>query len=187
MDYHQHFATPGMVGDPHFIVPLLSKEILCYSIQGYPGLAFNLLYSKQLVINAEFVDSEGDTTEVTWIGKLAVIAKKSNTSNAVVFDSVQQELMVVGKGSFKAAVVKEVVFSEDGTIKFIESINKQAGNPIVHVVFTKPEAKLDITFYTNHLDINWNVQYEEVSELHGLIGELEKFHHLLSDYSYIAM
>lgn len=161
-----------MVGDPHFIVPLLSKEFLCYSIQGYPRLAFNLFYSKKLVINAEFVDSEGDTTEATWIGKLAVIAKKSNTSNAVVFDSVNQQLIVVGEGSFKAAFIKEVVFSEDGNIKFIESINKQAGNPIVRVVFTKPEAELDVTFYTNHLDINWNVQYEEVSELHGLIGEL---------------
>ena len=118
------------------------------------------------------MDSEGDTIEATWIGKLAVIAKKSNTSNAVVFNSVNQQLIVVGEGSFKAAFIKEVVFSEDGNIKFIESINKQAGNPIVRVVFTKPEAKLDVTFYTNHLDINWNVQYEEVSELHGLIGEL---------------
>ena len=172
-----------MVGDPHFIVPLLSKEFLCYSIQGYPGLVFNLFYSKKLVINAEFVDSEGDTTEATWIGKLAVIAKKSNTSNAVVFDSVNQQLIVVREGSFKAAFIKEVVFSEDGNIKFIESINKQAGNPIVHVVFTKPEAKLDVTFYTNHLDINWGVQYEEVTELHGLIGELEQFHQLFSTCS----
>ena len=161
-----------MVGDPHFIVPLLSKEFLCYSIQGYSGLAFNLFYSKKLIINSEFVDSEGDTIEATWIGKLAVIAKKSNTSNAVVFNSVNQQLIVAEEGSFKAAFIKEVVFSEDGNIKFIESINKQAGNPVVRVVFTKPEAKLDVTFYTNHLDINWNVQYDEVSELHGLIGEL---------------
>ena len=163
-------------GDPHFIVPLPSEEFLCYSIQGYPGLAFNLFHSKKLVINAEFVDSEGDTTEATWIGKMAVIAKKSNTSNAVVFDSVNQQLIVVGEGSFKAAFIKEVIFSEDGNIKFSQSINKQVGNPTVHVVYTKPKAEFDVSFFNNHLDINWNVDYEEVYELHGLIGEFGYFH-----------
>ena len=32
-----------MYGDPHFSVPLLHGGKLCYSIQGVPGLAFNLL------------------------------------------------------------------------------------------------------------------------------------------------
>ena len=75
-------------GDPHFIVPPLLKEVLCYSIQGYPGLAFNLIYNKNFIINAQFVDSIGDTTEATWIGKLAVIPQNATSSNAVIFDSV---------------------------------------------------------------------------------------------------
>ena len=48
----------GMVArDPHFRVPLLSDDTLYYSIQGYPGLVFNLIYSEDFVINALFVDS----------------------------------------------------------------------------------------------------------------------------------
>ena len=162
-----------MVGDPHFIVPLSSNKSLCYSIQGYPGLAFNLFYSKNIVINAHFVDSVGDTTEATWIGKLAVIAKRFNTSNAVVFDSVSQQVTIVGKGSFKAAFIKDVRINENfnGDIKIIESVKRQVGNPTVHVAYVNPRAEFDVSFYNNHLDINWNVQYEEINELHGLIGE----------------
>jgi len=159
-----------MVGDPHFLVPLLSKHLLCYSIQGYPGLAFNLIYNKNFIINAQFVDSVNDMKEATWIGKLAVIVKKLNTSNAVVFDSVKQEVSVERQGSFRAAFIKDIIFSEDGGIKFTESIEKQVGNPTVHVIYAKPKAEFDVSFYKNHLDINWNIQYDELPELHGLIG-----------------
>jgi len=54
--------------DPDFIsvFPLLSEDKLCYSMQVYPGLAFN--YNEDFVINALFVDSVGDEKEATWIG-----------------------------------------------------------------------------------------------------------------------
>jgi len=159
-----------MYGDPHFLVPLFSSHLLCYSIQGYPGLAFNLIYNKNFIINAQFVDSVNDMKEATWIGKLAVIVKKLNTSNAVVFDSVKQEVSVERQGSFKAAFIKEIIFSEDGGINFTESIEKQVGNPTVHVIYAKPKAEFDVSFCKNHLDINWNIQYDELPELHGLIG-----------------
>ena len=77
-------------GDPHFSVPLLSKEVLCYSIQGYSGLAFNLIHNRDFVINALFVDTEEDTSEATWIGKLAVVPLTKNNSDAVVFDSIRR-------------------------------------------------------------------------------------------------
>ena len=93
-----------MFGDPHFPVPLQSKQVLCYSVQGYPGLAFNLIYNKNFIINAYFVDSFGDVNEATWIGKLAVTSQDKNVSDAVVFDSVNQEVIMVGQGSFKASV-----------------------------------------------------------------------------------
>ena len=91
-----------MYGDPHFLVPLFSNHLLCYSIQGYPGLAFNLIYNKNFIINAQFVDSVNDMKEATWIAK--------------------------------------------------------------------PKAEFDVSFCKNHLDINWNIQYDELPELHGLIG-----------------
>ena len=133
----------GVMGDPHFMVPLLSGNILCYSIQGYPGLAFNLIYTEGYVINALFIDtSEGN--EATWIGKLAVIPRHANKSEVVIFDSVKQEVVLVDQGQFKASVVDKISYDENGkmSVKFTPGIAKQAGNPTVHVKYGKPLAKL---------------------------------------------
>ena len=46
----------SVIGDPHFIVPLWSDKMLCYSIQGYPDLAFNLIHSSYLIINAQYCE-----------------------------------------------------------------------------------------------------------------------------------
>ena len=123
------------------------------------------------MINALFVDTEGDTTEATWIGKLAVIPHV-NQSNAVVFDSVNQEVEIVGKGTLKATMVKDITFTENGTLKFTQTVHKQNGNPTIHVIYSKPQAKFDVTFYKNHLNVDWSMNYDRFYESHGLMGKL---------------
>ena len=169
--YHYFFA--GMYGDPHFIVPLSSKEVLCYSIQGYPGLAFNLISNKNFIINAHFVDSMGDKTEATWIGKLAVIPQNGNKSDAVIFDSVNQEVIMVGEGSFRASVIKQVIFNANGkvSVKFTQGLMKEAGNPTVHVMYEQPRAEFDVTYHESHLNVDWNFQSDNLPEIHGLMGK----------------
>ena len=168
------YVITGMFGDPHFMVPLQSKEILCYSIQGYPGLAFNLIYNKNFIINAHFVDSMGDKNEATWIGKLAVIPQKRNNSHAVIFDSVNQEVIMVGQGSFEASVIQKITFdqNEKMSVKFTKGVSKRAGNPTVHVTYTKPQADFDVSFHKNHLNVDWNLDYDKLSESEGLMGKL---------------
>ena len=161
-----------ILGDPHFIVPLLSKKILCYSIQGYPGLAFNLISNKHFVINAQFIDSNGDSNEATWIGKLSVILQNKNKSDAVVFSSVDQDITIVDKASFEAKVIKQIVFTRNGSIKVTQSVVIPSGNPIVHVVFDDPQAKFDVSFYKNHLNVDWKMQYDEFSDMQGLMGKV---------------
>ena len=167
-----------VAGDPHFRVPLLSDDTLCYSIQGYSGLIFNLIYNEDFVINALFVDSIGDEIEATWIGKLAVIPRHANKSDAVIFDSVNQEIILVDQGSFKASIIDTISYDESGkmSVKFTPGISKQAGNPTVHVKYDKPFANFDVTFYSNHLDVNWDLKYDRLSvpKIHGLIGMLTR-------------
>ena len=162
-----------MFGDPHFIVPLQSEQVLCYSIQGYPGLAFNLIYNKNFIINAYFVDSMGDINDATWIGKLSVIPRNGNRSDAVIFDSVNQEVIMIGQGSFKASVIKQIIFNEDGkiSVKFTKGMTKQIKNPTVHVEYFKPHARFDVTFHYNHLNVDWDFQYDNLPEMHGLMGK----------------
>ena len=163
--------TGGVWGDPHFIVPLLSKEVLCYSIQGYPGLAFNLIYNKNFIINAQFVDSVGDTSEATWIGKLAVIPHNSNNTEAIIFDSEEQTVTVVGHGTFQASIIRKILLSNEERIKFTQGIKKQTGNPTVHVSYANPRANFSVNFHSNHLNVDWDLQYDEFADLHGLMGK----------------
>jgi len=163
-------------GDPHFTVPLLSKDILCYSIQGYSGLAFNLIYNKDFYINALFVDTKGDTSEATWIGKLAVVPQNTDKSEPIIFDSINQNVETVGFGKLQAQIVKTIVFTENGTVKFTQTVQKQNGNPTIHVIYSKPQAEFDVTFYYNHLNVDWRMNYDEIHDSHGLMGK----HHINS-------
>ena len=159
-------------GDPHFMVPLLSDDSLCYSIQGYPGLIFNLIYNEDFVINALFIDSVNDKKEATWIGKLAIIPRHANKSEAVIFDSINQKVQLVNRGVFKASVTDTISYDEGGkmSVRFTPGIVKQAGNPTVHVKYDKLFASFNVTFYSNHLDVDWDLKYESIPKIYGLIG-----------------
>ena len=115
----------------------------------------------------------GDKNEATWIGKLAVIPQNGNRSDAVVFDSVTQEVILVGQGSFRASVIKQIIFNENGkiSVKFTKGLMKQTGNPAVHVQYIKPQAHFDVSFHQNHLNVDWNFQYDNLPEMHGLMGK----------------
>jgi len=112
----------------------------------------------------------GDKTEATWIGKLAVIPQNGNKSDAVIFDSVNQEVIMIGQGSFRASVIKRIIFNEDGklSVKFTEGLTKQSSNPTVHVTYSNPQAEFDVTYHENHLNTDWNFQIDNHFEMHGL-------------------
>ena len=161
-----------MFGDPHFSVPLFYGGKLCYSIQGIPGLAFNLLSSRHLIINALFIDSVNDPTQATWIGKLAIIPQRTGEPQPIVFDSVSQSIKMLDNGYIKAQFLQHVIINETGNIaiKTTHGLNKQAGNPTVTVFLTNPVASFDVTFHKDHIDVNWKMQADEMDGSHGLLG-----------------
>ena len=163
-------------GDPHFSIPLPSNEILCYSIQGYSGLAFNLISNNHITINALFIDSINDHSEATWIGKLAVhvILNSKDDGTTITFDSVNQDVDIQNEERFKASVIEQININnhDNITIKFTKGMVKQNGNPRVRVVYSKQSAIFDVTFHSNHLDIDWLVQEKLMENSHGLMGKL---------------
>ena len=155
-------------GDPHFTVPMASSnDTLCYSIQGYAGLVFNLISNSHLTVNALFTDSINDTKEVTWISKLAVIFPTSG--QAVVFDSVHQQILMPNMGKLKASLVKQIIFKETGqfAVKFSKKSLLQKKLKI-EVVCEK--LKFTATFHDDHLDVDWQLQDEQIIHSHGLMG-----------------
>ena len=160
-------------GDPHFSIPLPSNEILCYSIQGYPGLAFNLISNDHITINALFIDSINDQSEATWISKLAVIPGRNDDGITVTFNSVDQEVEIQNQGRFKVSIIERInINSHDNiTVKFTKGMRKQNSNPQVHVIYSKQLAIFDVTFHSNHLNIDWLVQEKLMENSHGLMGK----------------
>jgi len=165
---------PRASGDPHFMVPLVSHEILCYSVQGFPGLAFNLIYNEHFIINAHFVDSVGDESQATWIGKLAIIPRNISTSkSAIIFDSVKQEVVMLSYGTFQATSIKQITYNktERTSVLFTPSSSSLVKIPSISVVYTEPYAAFDVKFYSNHLDVEWDIEYQSALTTSGLMGK----------------
>ena len=153
----------------------MDNETLCYSIQGYAGLAFNLISNPHLTVNALFIESVNDSTEATWIGKLAVIPHNMIKAQAIIFDSTKQEVNLPNQGSFKATVIKQIKIQEDGhiTIRFTKGLVAKRGNManLVKISHEQLKAKLDVTFHSDHLDVDWKIQDKLIPHSHGLMGK----------------
>ena len=64
----------GAGGDPHFLVNLPDNSNLCFSMQGEPGFAFNLVTSEFIVINAVFIDAPPRLKDwSTVIGEIGIL------------------------------------------------------------------------------------------------------------------
>ena len=63
----------GAGGDPHFLVNLPDNSNLCFSLQGEPGFAFNLVTSEIITINAVFIDAPPRLQDwTTVIGEIGI-------------------------------------------------------------------------------------------------------------------
>jgi len=129
-----------------------------------------LLSSRHLIINALFIDSVNDPTQATWIGKLAIIRQRAGDPQLIIFDSISQSINIVGQGYFKPQFLQHVVINETDNIAIKTTLNGQAGNPTGTVFLTNPVASFDVTFYQDHLDVNWKIQTDEMDGSHGLLG-----------------
>ena len=43
------------------------------------------------------------------------------------------------------------------------------------MTYTKPQAEFYVSFHKNHLNVEWNLDYDRLSELEELMGEPQVF------------
>lgn len=153
---------------------MLSGKTLCYGIQGYPGLAFNLITNHHFVINALFIDDASrNDTDATWIGKLAIIPRNVDEGPVILFDSLNETVVIKGQSEFKASVVRQISISGSNSVavKFTKGISQHVNDPTVHVVYRRPMAGFSVTFHRNHLDVDWHIHANNLTQSHGLMGK----------------
>ena len=148
--------------------------MLCYTVQGEHGFAFNLISNKKLHMNAKFVP-DSVRSEVTWIGSLGIVVKNAHyrESNATKlrFDAKSKEIYIENKVVLKAKKVDGLTL-RNGKLTINEAPpRKKTGICSVRVVFTDVGLDFTVNFVKEHLDMFWHSVEGQDKDSHGLIGK----------------
>ena len=188
-DFYVHNACTGhnisdsaQVGcDPHFYLPLANGDHLCFSIQGQPNFAFNLISDKYIQINAEFVlPAEGESNTIanvsTFIGDLGMVIRNKDTDKQVVIHVSAQDHSVLVDDSL--AIVKDkTVFVDVSNGKVAININADSQNTKVKKdesawLYINTEGfGVKVKFYKKHLDMLFTETNGLSKDALGLIGK----------------
>ena len=165
----------GATGDdPHFSIYLPSGEMLCYTVQGEQGFAFNLINNKQLIMNAKFVP-DARREEVTWLGSMGIIIRNSNygglNDTKLRFEAEEKNVYINDKVVLSAKNVEKLTFS-NGKMSISEA-EPVAGfhYPSLRINLEDVEVSFTIKYTNQHLDMFWHSTGKKVVNSHGLIGE----------------
>ena len=104
------YDISSVANDPHFYLPLSNGDHLCFSVQGEPNFAFNLINSKYIQLNAQFVlPAEDESNTIanvsTFLGDLGIVIRNDDTSKPIVIHVSAQDHSV--KVNNSTTVVKD--------------------------------------------------------------------------------
>ena len=107
------YDTSSVANDPHFYLPLGIGDHLCFSVQGEPNFAFNLINSKYIQLNAQFMLPAEDKSNTianvsTFLGDLGIVIWNDDTSKPVVIHVSAQDHSVKVNNSITVVKNKPV-------------------------------------------------------------------------------
>jgi len=94
--------------------------------------------------------------------------------NFIIFDSVNQEVVLLDYGKFWASSsIKQITYNktEWTSVVFKPNTAGLVGTPSISVIYTEPYAAFDVKFYSNHLDVEWDIKYQSTQSTNGLMGK----------------
>ena len=174
------YGTSSVANDPHFYLPLVNGDHLCFSVQGEPNFAFNLINSKYIQLNAQFVlPAEDESNTIanvsTFLGDLGIVIRDDDTSKPVVIHVSAQDHSVKVNNSITVVKDKAV---------FVDVSNSSVAiniKPDSQVAITKDESAwlylstegfgIKVRFYKKHLDLFFTKTGGLNKDTHGLIGK----------------
>ena len=167
------FSLDSMGDDPHFAVALPDGKLLCYTVQGEHGFAFNLISNSKVYMNAMFVP-DARREEVTWLGTMGIVVnngghKKSNLTK-LRFVAGENTINIDHHMVLEARNIEKITF-EKGKMTVSEAPPTEGyKHPFVHVDLKDAELSFSIRFMTEHLDLYWHSTGQKMANSHGLIG-----------------
>ena len=179
------YISPGPpvvdVGDdPHFSIALPSGKLLCYTVQGEHGFAFNLIRNKKIHMNAMFVP-DSRRVEVTWLGSMGIVIHESSykrsNGTALRFESKVNTIHIGDKIMLKARNIEKLTFS-NGKLTISEAPPVEGFKyPAVYVDLQDVSLSFTIKFMNEHLDLFWHSTGQVITDSHGIIGKQNIMHY----------
>jgi len=162
-------------GDPHFSIVLPDNNMLCYSVEGEPGLIFNLISNTKFYMNALFTLSSDDRNG-TFIGALGIVLWKSPSNiTKLMFDGIRKQILVFGDGvlTLDAKTVQGLYLHKNELS--ISRSPKRSGTPSVMVSLRDVGLNFTVRFTRKHLEMFWDSLGGVDDDSHGLIGEQDYY------------
>ena len=172
--------------DPHFFLPLLNGDSLCFSVQGQPDFMFSLIKDKYVNLNAKFVLPTGDKSNTisnvsTLIGDLGLTLYNPVSGNTTAIKVSAQDQSVSIDDS--KAIVKDMPvsvklfrnFSVTISIDKDEEKNTLKDETAWVSINTELGFGLSVKFYKKHMDMILTDISALTKSAHGMIGMCLKF------------
>jgi len=161
-----------MGGDPHFSIVLPDNHMLCYTVQGEPGLIFNLISNAKFYMNALFTYSSEERNG-TFIGALGIVPWGSSSNvTKLVFNGTSKEILVFDDVFTLDAKTVQGLYLHSNEMSISRS-PKHSSNPSVRVSLGDMGLDFTARFTQKHLEIFWESIGEVDDDSHGLIGKHE--------------
>lgn len=162
-----------MGDDPHFSIMLPNGKLLCYTVQGEHGFAFNLISNNKIQMNARFVpDSRRE--EVTWMGSMGIVVPNKNgkgNGTKLRFEAQDNMMFINDKVILKAKNIEKVSL-KGGKLRMSEAPQRQGyTHPEVLVDLEDVGLSFSVRFMSEHLDLMWRSTGVQMPQSHGLVGE----------------
>ena len=174
-------SDPSMGNDPHFFLPLANGDHMCFSIQGEPDFAFNLIDDKYIQLNGQFVlpaeeESHTISNVTTFMGSLGLLVTSPETGDTVVVKISATDHSVLVGNSLTIVKDKPVTVDVSKSVSINVDVNKQASTlkdeSAWLYVNTNAGFGMKVRFYKKHLDLFLTKISGLTKMAHGLIGML---------------
>jgi len=175
----QNLPYSGAAEDPHFFLPLKNGDYMCYSVQGIPDFAFNLISDKYIQFNAIFVLPAEDESQTianvsTFLGDLGLVVKNPKTGQHTVIKVTAHDHSVMVDNTLTFVKDKPVTVKVSNGVKVIVDSKVQPKLKDASAwlsIETEAGFDFEVKFYKKHLDMLLTKTTGLTKNAHGLIGK----------------
>ena len=171
----------SVANDPHFYLPLANGDHVCFSVQGEPNFSFNLINSKHVQLNAQFLlpaEDESNTiaNASTFLGDLGIVIWNIDTSKPVFIHVCAQDHSIKVNNSITAVKDKPVFVDVSNSTVAINinsdsQTSKLMKDESAWLYINTEQFGIKVRFYKQHLNLFLTKTSGLSSDTHGLIGK----------------